>query len=58
MLPPMVTYKANKEVLYQSWTGGPEGTPEAGCLCSYACNKSGGFNMARFNQWFKEAWLY
>ncbi len=30
--------------------GGPEGT-------TYAASRSGWFDMAKFNQWFKQAWV-
>jgi hypothetical protein len=51
MLPPMVIYKSGTGSVYQSWCeGGPEGA-------SYAASKSGWFDMAKFNQWFRDVFL-
>jgi hypothetical protein len=47
----MVVYKSGNGVVYQNWCeGGPEGT-------TYAASRSGWFDMAKFNQWFKQAWV-
>lgn len=51
MLPPMVVYKSGTGCVYQTWCeGGPEGA-------TYAANKSGWFDMQKFNQWFKQVFL-
>ncbi len=47
-LPPMTLFKSANGTVFQSWCeGGPEGA-------TYAANKSGWFDMDKFNQWFKE----
>jgi hypothetical protein len=44
----MTVYKSGTGSLYQSWCeGGPEGSV-------YAANKSGYFDMEKFNLWFKK----
>ena len=44
----MTVYKSGTGSVYQSWCeGGPDGSV-------YAANKSGYFDMDKFQQWFKE----
>jgi len=44
----MTVYKSGTGCVYQSWCeGGPQGSV-------YAANKSGYFDMDKFNTWFKE----
>jgi hypothetical protein len=48
MLPPMTVYKSANGTFFTSWCeGGPPGA-------TYAGNKSGWFDMEKFNAWFKE----
>jgi hypothetical protein len=47
-VPPMTLYKSATGCIYQSWCeGGPDGS-------TYAANKSGWFDMEKFNLWFKQ----
>jgi len=51
MLMPYVVYKSPTGALYESWCqGGPEGA-------AYGANKSGWFDVHRFNAWFKHCFL-
>jgi hypothetical protein len=51
-LPPMVVYKTMLRVVYQSWC--ERGTAET----TYEVMKNGWFHMNKFNQWYKQAWIY
>ena len=51
MLPPMVVYKQPQSILFQNWCeNGPAGSTNA-------ASKSGWFDMAKFNQWFKQVFV-
>jgi hypothetical protein len=44
----MTVYKSGNGVVYQNWCeDGPEGA-------TYAASKSGWYDMAKFNQWFRQ----
>jgi len=52
MLPPMVVYKSQSGSIFPFWCeGGPEGA-------TYAASKNGWFDMAKFNQWFKDVRVF
>lgn len=51
MLKPYTVHKSPTGVLYESWCqGGPEGA-------AYGANKSGWFDVDRFNAWFKHCFV-
>jgi hypothetical protein len=48
----MVVYKTMLRVVYQSWC--ERGTAET----TYEVMKNSWFDMNKFNQWYKQAWIY
>ncbi len=51
-LAPMVIFQSSTGTVYQKWCeGGPQGA-------TYGATKTGWFNMEKYNQWFKQAWVY